>query len=412
MASDLAPSKGRVLMLSNDRQIDRRILLQADSLQAAGWQVTILAMPLDHPDASADPRVVRIGTRVGGLGGKASRVLEGYRLLRRWLPMNGYAMRQLKALAWRFLVEPERFYLRLFLADGRRYPAQVVVAHDLPMLAVGRALACEFSAALVYDSHELYSEQEFSRREQRRWARIEGKHVQACDRVITVNPSIAGELRGRYGLAQVEVIYNAERLPEHMPASNYLHERFAIPGGHRVLLFQGGLSAGRNLPALIRAMARVRPDIHLVLLGEGQLGNALQRLVKRLGVQRQVHFHPAVAQQALLPITASADAGIIPYQGICLNNRLCTPNKLFEFIATGLPILASDLPELNRLVAGNGIGLVARLATPEQMARAIDELLFDPERLQAWRERLLEVRKALCWQREGQRLVQIYEGLR
>ncbi|TLP61139.1 MULTISPECIES: glycosyltransferase [Pseudomonas] len=400
-------------MLSNDRQIDRRILLQADSLQEAGWQVVILAMPLDRPAAGEDCRVVRIGADKECSARRESRVLHAYRQVRRWLPMNGYLMRLLKSIAWRWVVDQERFYLNLFLADGRRYPAQVVVAHDLPMLAVGRTLAQEFGASLVYDSHELFSEQEFARWQQRAWANVERRHIHACERVITVNPSIAGELQARYDLPQVSVIHNAERVMPLAPRSRYLHQYFSIPEDHLLLLFQGGFSAGRNLENLTKAMALLRSsDVHLVMLGEGALGDSLQRLAIRLGVQNRVHYHPAVPQHQLLEITASADAGVIPYQAICLNNYYCTPNKLFEFIAAGLPILASDLPELRRLVAGNAIGHVCELATAQQIARAIEEMFADRSRLLAWREQLMAVRDALSWQHEGERLKQIYEGLK
>ncbi|BCQ59333.1 hypothetical protein PBOI14_10830 [Pseudomonas sp. Boi14] len=150
-------------MLCNDRQIDRRILLQADSLEEDGWHVTILAMPLDDIAGTEDPRVVRIGAQQESAARRENRVLHAYRIVRRHLPMNGRLMRFLKSLAWRFLVDQERFYLNLFLADGTRHPAQVVVAHDLPMLAVACQLAQESGARLVYDSHELYCEQEFSR---------------------------------------------------------------------------------------------------------------------------------------------------------------------------------------------------------------------------------------------------------
>lgn len=413
MASDLKAPAQRVLMLCNDRQVDRRILLQADSLQEAGWQVTIVAMPLDQPQAGEDPRVQRIGAATEVRAQRENRVLAAYRLVRRLLPMNGVLMRGLKSLAWRFLVDQERFYLNLFLADGRRFPADIVVAHDLPMLAVGRALATEVGARLVYDSHELYSEQEFSRGQQRSWAAIERRHIQACDRVITVNPSIARELEARYGLSGVQVIYNAERVAPLTPRSWYLHERFAIPRDQQVLLYQGGLSAGRNLPELVQAMARVQSSrVHLVLLGDGQLGQSLQRLVARQGLQGRVHLHPAVPQADLLAITGAADAGVIPYQAICLNNYYCTPNKLFEFVAAGLPILASDLPELRRLVQDNQIGTVAQLGSAAQLATAIDDFFADAERLQGWRNRLTQVREELSWQREGERLKQIYEELR
>lgn len=413
VVSEIMQHAPRVLMLCNDRQIDRRILLQADSLEEDGWHVTILAMPPDgHADAD-DRRVLRIGVQAESLARKENRVLGAYRIMRRYLPMNGYMMRTLKSLAWRFLVDHERFYLNLFLADGRQQKADVVVAHDLPMLAVGRILSEEFDAHLVYDSHELYSEQEFSRGQRASWAQVERRHIHACERVITVNPSIARELEARYGLAEVAVIHNAERIKVQGERSWYLHEHFGIPREHRVLLFQGGFSAGRNLLELVEAMALLpHSGVHLVLLGDGQLAGALQRLVERKGMTSRVHLHPAVAQARLLEVTAAADAGVIPYQAICLNNYYCTPNKLFEFIAAGLPILASDLPELRRLVAGNQIGCVGNLATPRAMADMIEAFFADEQRIQHWRDQLAVVRLELSWQQEGERLKQIYKAFK
>jgi len=394
-------------MLCTDRQIDRRILLQADSLQEDGWQVTILSMPLDQADDDDDPRVVRIGAQAR----RENRILSAYAWLRAHLPMNGRLMRWFKVLAWRFCIDHEQFYLNLFLADGRRYPADVVVAHDLPMLAVGKVLAQEFQARLVYDSHELYSEQEFSRSERASWARIEQRHIHACDHVITVNPSIAQELKQRYGLGEVSVIYNAERILPLSARTYYLHERFGIARDQHILLFQGGLSANRHLPELVTAMALLRDmPVHMVLLGDGQMAGRLRRLIERKQLHQRVHLHPAVAQSELLKITASADAGIIPYQGTCLNNYYCTPNKLFEFIAAGIPILASDLPELRRLIHEQEIGRVADLAATAQMAAAIRDF-FASGQLPRWRGHLLEVSDNLNWQRESVALRRIYRGL-
>jgi len=395
-------------MLCTDRQIDRRILLQADSLEEDGWQVTILAMPLDHEGVEIDPRVVRIGVQAR----RENRILAAYKWLRSHLPMNGRLMRWLKALAWRFCIDHERFYLNLFLAEGQRYPADVVVAHDLPMLVVGRTLAQMFQARLLYDSHELYSEQEFSKSESASWSRVEQRHIHACDQVITVNSSIANELQRRYGLDKVEVIYNAERIRPLLARGWYLHECFGIAREQPILLFQGGLSANRHLPELVAAMALLRDvPVHLVLLGDGQLTGRLQRLIRRKHLHHRVHLHPAVAQSELLDITASADAGIIPYQGTCLNNHYCTPNKLFEFIAAALPILASDLPELRRLIQGQDIGRVADLSTSMHMAAAIRDF-FACGQLPGWRNHVRAVREHLNWQHEAVKLKRIYRALR
>jgi len=395
-------------MLCTDRQIDRRILLQADSLEEDGWQVTILAMPLDRAHGDEDPRVVRIGIQAR----RENRILSAYKWLRGHLPMNGRLMRWLKALVWRFCIDHERFYLNLFLTDARHHPADVVVAHDLPMLVVGKTLAQEFQARLVYDSHELYSEQEFSKSESASWSSVEQRHIHACDQVITVNPSIANELQRRYGLDRVEVIYNAERIRPLSARPWHLHERFGIARDQPIMLFQGGLVANRHLSELVEAMVMLRHlPVHLVLLGDGQLTGYLHRLIRRKQLDGRVHLHPAVAQADLLDVTASADAGIIPYQRTCLNNYYCTPNKLFEFIAAGVPILASDLPELRRLVHEQRIGRVANLATPARIADAIEGFLKD-DHLQYWRKHLASVRDELSWQRESIRFKQIYRGLK
>lgn len=404
------PPLRSVVMLTADRQIDRRILLQADSLEAAGWAVRILAMPLDGP-AEDDPRVVRVGA-TGNTARRESLIVAAYRWARARLPMNGPAMRWLKRIAWRYLVDPETFYARLFLGTASGYPAGIYVAHDLPMLPLARQLAQARGARLVYDSHELYSEQEFSSHEKRRWAEIEARHIGACDLVTTVNPSIARELAARYGIDGVQVLLNAERCREAPVPTRRFHLAFGLSENKRVLLMQGGLSAGRNLEALVDAMLHVRdPSIVLVFLGDGLLVDVLRARVRSAGLEERVRFHPAVPQLELLAWTAAADAGVIPYQATCLNNYYCTPNKLFEFIAAGLPILASDLPEIRSMVEGHRIGMVGDTGSPTALASLIDDFFGDRQRFGAWRENLVEARRQVCWEVEEKHLIGLYERL-
>lgn len=414
MVSKLDVAGPRILMLCNDRKIDRRVLLQADSLEEAGWTVTVLSMPLDEGKVDTDSRVQRIGGSVDHASmWRVNGLLLCYRTMRRWLPTNNSFVLWLKSLAWQFLVNYERFYLNLFLKDGRKYHADVVVAHDLPMLAVGHALATEFGARLVYDSHELFCEQDFSKGQRLSWAKVEARHIHACDRVITVNPSIARELEKRYKLNKVHVIHNAEKMKLTKERSWYLHDHFDIPRQHQVLLYQGGLSARRNLDQMVAAMALLeRDDVHLVILGDGELSDYLNEQIESLQLSNRVHMHPAVEQERLLSVTVSASAGIIPYQATCLNNFYCTPNKLFEFIATCLPVLASDLPEIRRLVVGNSIGQVFDLTTPSNIAKAIFDFFSDDDRLEGWKNNLCAVRHQLCWQSEGELLKEIYEPLK
>lgn len=401
-----------IVMLTADRLIDRRISREADALEAAGWDVTIVGMPVDPGTPEPDPRVVRIGSRVQ-VPARESFLLDTYRWVRRALPMNSSAMRRLKGFVWRHVVDQEGFYLTLFRATALEFKPDVFMAHDLPMLAVAREAAEAAGAKLVYDSHELYSEQEFDDTMKRRWMEIERRHIGRSDLTITVNPSIASELEKRYGLKDVRVIYSAEEVPVRDTDSSRLRQAIRADAHPPILLMQGGMSAGRNLDTLVEAMALVNhPSVQLVMLGDGAFRVVLERRVREMRLEARVHLLPAVPQSELLEWTQGADAGIIPYQATCLNNYYCTPNKLFEFIAARVPILGSDLPEIRRLVVSNDIGLVAPLSTAADIARSIDDFFGDETRLQRWRRRLEDVRRELSWEKEGAKLVLAFESLR
>lgn len=401
------------LMLTADRQIDRRILLEADALEADGWEVRILAMPLDGPDTGRDPRVQRLGI-TPQRHAREFLVLELYRKVRAMISMNSSVMRRLKALAWAYVVDQEQFYIDLFLGEALRHPASLVVAHDLPMLPVAVRVAQEQGSKLVFDSHELFSEQELSDREKRRWREIEDSHIRLADRVITVNVSIAEALEKRYALPKVYVILNAERpYRATEPAEQGLRQRLKLDGEAVIGLFQGGLLAGRNLETLVYAMSQVSvSNLHLVFLGDGQMASPLSRLSRDLGLDRRIHFLAAVPQNELLALTASADFGIIPYQENCLNTRYCTPNKLFEFIAAKVPMVASDLPELNRFVSGNGIGLTGDLSSASSVARMLSSMASDGESREAFRRRIGEVREFVSWEVEGLKFAALMAGLK
>ena len=401
----------KILMLTTDQVIDRRILLEADSLSADGWDVTILAMPGSGPER---PDVVRASASGWTASLQKERtILSLYRLARRIVGLNGSWADRLRSAIWRHWISPDEFARRLMLATALRYPADVVVAHDLPILPTAVEAAKYHAAKLVYDSHELYCEQEFEPRLQRMWSAIERSSITACDAVITVNPSIARELMTRYGLTRVEVVQNAERADGPAPAKGRLfHQTFGLDPTAVVVLFQGGLIAGRNLEALADAMSLVTSrEVHLVFLGDGALAKKLSRRAAARDAGR-VHFHPAVAQDDLLRYTASADVGIIPYQPTCLNNLYCTPNKLFEYVAAAVPMLATDLPELRRLIAGSNIGVMIDTASPSAIARALDSLVADYARLERLRSNVKTVREQLNWAQESENLLAIYRRLK
>jgi len=410
-------SKGKIVMLTLDRQIDRRILLEADSLEADGWNVSIISMPCDKHEETIDPRIYRI--QQGGAEESFDHVhkktwkLSIYNLARKILSPNYRLVQALRAFVRVYLFDSVGFYSELYLEELSHRNFDVVVAHDLPMLPIAVAAARENNASIVYDSHELFVEQRLPKYEVKGWQKIEEKNIRRGDAGITLNQSIANELKNRYRLQDVLVVHNAERVcwESNNGSSRLLHKKLALKDDARIVLLQGGLYSDRNLEVLVRAVALLmNRNIHLVFLGNGNGVPILKDLVSKLGLEKIVHFIPAVPQEELLSHTMSADLGVIPYLPDCLNNYYCTPNKLFEFVSAGLPIIASDLPEIRKIVAGNSIGYVVDFSSEGQIAASIEKMLSSEDIYQTFKSQVLELRKTLNWQNEGRKIVDLYRN--
>jgi glycosyltransferase involved in cell wall biosynthesis len=191
-----------------------------------------------------------------------------------------------------------------------------------------------------------------------------------------------------------------------------------IPDGAPIVLFHGSLEPDRGIEQLIAALdAPGLSDLHLVLLGYGEWQESLQLQAADPHLAGRLHVLPAVSPADLPEWVASADIGAVLQQPANVNLVLSTPNKLFEAIAVGTPVLASDLPEISRVVRDDPDGPLGVLCDPVDgvaIASALRWLVEPPRsRLMDLRDRCL---RAACarhnWQVEAERLVALYDGLR
>lgn len=295
------------------------------------------------------------------------------------------------------------------------YRPDVIHVHDLPQLRAGVLAADKVSVPLVYDAHELYPEiGTLTPRQQRSLGKLEKRLMPECDATITVNPYIAQEMAKRYRVAAPTVILNAidGRTEGRRRDDRDLRTVLGLPADACIVLFQGWLSPTRGLDHLVNAVARTDTRVHLVFMSYGDMIAELLAQAGRLGIADRVHFQPAVPQHELLDWTASADIGVIPYPAVDLNHHYCSPNKLFEFIQAGLPIVANDLPFLRDVVVGEGVGAVAPIEQPERFAAAIDSIaLLDPADRAALQDRIREAAPRFSWASQEPVLRSLYAGL-
>jgi glycosyltransferase involved in cell wall biosynthesis len=136
----------------------------------------------------------------------------------------------------------------------------------------------------------------------------------------------------------------------------------------------------------------------------------LTALARELAIGDRVHVLPAVPVEALISWTSGADLGVSLLQDTCDNHRLALPNKVFEYLAAGIPVVTSDLPELRRLVLGHGLGWVAPPGDVAALCNALGTALAHSSDLEL-RDRLLTAREQLRWTHEGERLTALYRSL-
>jgi glycosyltransferase involved in cell wall biosynthesis len=310
-------------------------------------------------------------------------------------------------------------------ARGARAVAPAVdLVHGMAYMGIPVALAVAKSsgAAVVYDARDIYVDAGNLARlpgpmravvaaRERRWARAAG-------RVVTVNRPYAQVMADRWDLPLPAIAMNcAYRTDPRDPPERRFHEHLGLPPGARVVLYQGGFSPGRGIEQLVAAIRDV-PGAVLVLLGYGALLGEMERLAADPALVdpvlgRRVRIMPAVPPEALLGWVAAADLVAMPIQPTTLNHRLTTPNKLFEAMAVGVPVVASDLPGMAPIVRETRCGVVCDPTDPAAIAAAIRSILDAPaEERRAYRDRALAAAHGTyCWERQVEVLLEEYGRL-
>ncbi|MGH2381040.1 MAG: glycosyltransferase family 4 protein [Candidatus Limnocylindria bacterium] len=348
------------MLVRNPYTHDSRVEKEAGTLRDAGYRVTVIAdagpgLPVaDMVDGIA---VVRVPRALGGMPG---------------IRYATHDVRLAKVLA------------------GLR-PA-ILHAHDSnALLPVGLA-ASGLHVPFVYDAHELWLHR--PRRGHHRmyhdasrayYAALQQWMVPRASAILTVSAPIQRHLERVYR-APVDLVPNYPVLGAPAVAGP-LRTRLGagVPERSPIVLHLGGMMATRGLEELVTAIRDVA-EAHLVFLGGGDSAPLL-RLARQLGIAKRIHILSPVPPGDVEAYAAAADIGVVTTQPIGLNNRYSLANKLFQYMAAGIAVLASDFPQVRAVVVGSGAGLVADTRRPEAIAVALNDLLGDRAALRAMGER-------------------------
>ena len=408
----------RVVMIADDVEVDRRIIQEAQTLSDRGDEVILLARRGDGQAPFERIGAVKLERLDIPVDGRRERAVR--RLFARLTPRRDIgagvdrALDRACSLAVKAVRRTRRQpYRDAVLADRVAfYRPDVVHAHDLPQLRAAFSASDRLGVPLVYDAHELYPEiGSLPARLRRRLARLERTLAPKCDVILTVNPYIADEFARRYRIERPTVILNAiDPGMASGPGGADLRRALGLDASARVVLYQGWIARSRGLELLIEALAHTAPEVHLVLLGYGEFADTLNEIARVRGQQQRTHVLPAVAQSELLDWTRSADVGVIPYPDVDLNHHWCSPNKLFEFIQAGIPIVANDLPYLRDVIVGEQLGRVAPIERPEEFAAALEDVL-SPDRRAEFARMVRDAAPRYDWSSQVPALLGAYDAV-
>ena len=339
----------------NSSKFLTRVDRAARTLGEAGYEVVLIALKDDDTPAHEQRR---------------GYVVKRVELKSRRLP-RGFGLK---------FIRFAEAIIRTFTAAWREN-ADIYDARDAYPLLVAHVAAALRGASVVYDSDELATGRNWSVAANHMWSRAIRRYEGFFARrstVITSDYGRADEIERLYGIGRPTVVLNVPDRADTLDPD--LDFRTQGLGDRSVLLiYQGVVIPNRGLAEMVDAM-RELPECRLAIVGYGSLLEELKSEVAEKGLGDAVRFFDPVPFSTLMRYTAAADIGVIPLVGSCLSYRLAAPNKLFEYMMAGLPVVATDLPDMARVVRETRCGtLIEEPVTAASIAAAVRELLDGAE---------------------------------
>jgi glycosyltransferase involved in cell wall biosynthesis len=370
----------------SDLDFDARVRKEIRSLTAAGYRVVVIGCAYEVPatrrrsEEGADFVEIPLGSRSGTISILARLVT----LLRIWL-------------------------------EVLRTPARVYHVHNIHPAPAAWLAGRLRGARFVYDAHELYGESlqpgRIAAAVSRLNAVLERFLVRRGDVVITTNDSRAEALTARHGRDRIVVLENVPRLVRDVQPLDP-----GFPEGKPILLYQGGIYAvGRGFRETILALHELE-DVEFAVLGFGRDRDRslIREWAREEGLEERVHLFPPRPPHELVRTAACATVGLVPIRIRTVSSLTGDTNKLFEYLMAGLPVVASDIPEIRRAVnAGSPpVGEFFDVSSPASIADAVRRVLADPE---MYRARRREARRLAVerynWESQEPRLLSAYATL-
>jgi glycosyltransferase involved in cell wall biosynthesis len=277
----------------------------------------------------------------------------------------------------------------------------VLHANDLDTLPAKYLVSKIRGLPLVYDSHEYFTEvpELINRpRIQKFWERIEMMIAPKLKYCFTVSQKIAESYQKKYGV-DFQLL---RKFPLLKNEDDISVEKFAV----KTIIYQGALNVDRGLEELIKAMDDLE-NCQLLLAGDGDIRKELEKLVNELSLNNKVAFLGRLPFEELSQQTRKSHLGVSLEKAEGLNYKYAVPNKVFDYIHAGVPVLYAPLTELQSILAPYKVGEVLKSHQPSQLAQQLKAMLASSD-YKKWVKNCEKAKQELNWENEVQSLKTVY----
>lgn len=278
--------------------------------------------------------------------------------------------------------------------------ADLYIANDLDTLLPCFLISRLFRKPLIYDSHEYFTGQHGLAERRLKyylWKCLEKRLIPRLKCMLTVSNSIADLYFNEYGIKPV-VIRNLS--PSSIAISARSRSELGIRKDELLVVLQGsGINPGRGVGELVEAMA-LTEGVRLLIIGGGDTLENIRYLTALKGVTGKVTFLPRMPWEMMMSYTKCCDAGLSLDKDTCINQRYSLPNKLFDYISAGIPVIASNLQEVAGIINDYGCGIILEDVKPDVIAAALRRLREDNALLISLKSKAVSASTVLNWENE------------